>query len=478
MSYTALRSSTVQGDRFVLNGRPYLLRMVLDQGYWPESGLTAPDDAALRRDVELAKAMGFNGVRKHQKIEDPRYLYWADRLGLPSGRRCRARTASRRQSVERLTPRMDRRRSRATTAIPASSRGCRSTNRGACRTCPTIATRAALRAGALSPDANARSDAAGDRQRRLGERRHRHHRHPRLRRSARPHRAGAITPTKCCRGCSSASARAAGCWCSRGTTHADQPLMLTEFGGIALSRETGHVGLLAVRHAGGVRAPLPRAARRRPRAAGVLGVLLHAVRRHVPGSQRPALCRSHAEVPARGDRGGDAPARVAVRADGLEQLTPRRSSVECTMHKRRLTKPDGRALLLYATRADCRGDLDAPSPQAPRRCAERAPALAPAARRMGRLRRPSPEPHVPAAARIQPARADDRPGASDRGAGGQLGRRGVREPVPDASTHDGARSAGAWRCRPRRARASARSWSSRRTRRRRSDGCRSGTSSC
>lgn len=82
VSYTALRSSTVQGDRFLLNNRPYVLRMVLDQGYWPESGLTAPDDAALRRDVELAKAMGFNGVRKHQKIEDPRYLYWADRLGL------------------------------------------------------------------------------------------------------------------------------------------------------------------------------------------------------------------------------------------------------------------------------------------------------------------------------------------------------------------------------------------------------------
>ena len=44
--------------------------------------MTPPDDAALRRDIELAKAMGFNGVRKHQKIEDPRYLYWADRLGL------------------------------------------------------------------------------------------------------------------------------------------------------------------------------------------------------------------------------------------------------------------------------------------------------------------------------------------------------------------------------------------------------------
>ncbi|HYB94552.1 MAG TPA: glycoside hydrolase family 2 TIM barrel-domain containing protein [Vicinamibacterales bacterium] len=81
-SYTALRSVAVDGNRFILNGRPYNLRLVLDQGYWPESGLTAPNDDALRRDVELAKAMGFNGVRKHQKIEDPRYLYWADRLGL------------------------------------------------------------------------------------------------------------------------------------------------------------------------------------------------------------------------------------------------------------------------------------------------------------------------------------------------------------------------------------------------------------
>lgn len=81
-SYTALRSAHVQRDRFMLNGRPYHLRMVLDQGYWPESLMTAPNDSALCNDVRLAKAMGFNGVRKHQKIEDPRYLYWADRLGL------------------------------------------------------------------------------------------------------------------------------------------------------------------------------------------------------------------------------------------------------------------------------------------------------------------------------------------------------------------------------------------------------------
>jgi beta-galactosidase/beta-glucuronidase len=81
-SYTALRSVSINRDRVMLNGRPYQLRLVLDQGYWPDSLMAAPSDAALRRDVVLAKAMGFNGVRKHQKIEDPRYLYWADRLGL------------------------------------------------------------------------------------------------------------------------------------------------------------------------------------------------------------------------------------------------------------------------------------------------------------------------------------------------------------------------------------------------------------
>jgi beta-galactosidase/beta-glucuronidase len=81
-SYTALRSVDIVRDRFMLNGRPYVLRLVLDQGYWPDTLFAAPSDAALRRDVELVKAMGFNGVRKHQKIETPRYLYWADKLGL------------------------------------------------------------------------------------------------------------------------------------------------------------------------------------------------------------------------------------------------------------------------------------------------------------------------------------------------------------------------------------------------------------
>src|SRR5581483_944591 len=102
-SYTALRSIGPQGDKFVLNGRPYQLRMVLDQGYWPETGITAPDDEAYRRDVELAQALGFNGVRKHQKIESPRFLYWADVLGLLVWEEMPSAYRFNRMSVDRLT---------------------------------------------------------------------------------------------------------------------------------------------------------------------------------------------------------------------------------------------------------------------------------------------------------------------------------------------------------------------------------------
>ena len=92
----------------MLNGRPYSLRMVLDQGYWPESHLAAPSDDALRRDVELAKAMGFNGVRKHQKIEDPRYLYWADRLGLLVWEEMPCAYRFTRTAIKRTVARVDR----------------------------------------------------------------------------------------------------------------------------------------------------------------------------------------------------------------------------------------------------------------------------------------------------------------------------------------------------------------------------------
>ena len=81
-SYVGLRSIEVRGGRVVLNGEPVYMKMVLDQGYWPEGLLAAPSDEALQEDIGWAKKFGFNGVRKHQKIEDPRWLYWCDRLGM------------------------------------------------------------------------------------------------------------------------------------------------------------------------------------------------------------------------------------------------------------------------------------------------------------------------------------------------------------------------------------------------------------
>jgi len=80
-SYFGLRTVETRDGRFWLNGEPFVQRLVLDQGYFVDGLMTAPSDEALRRDVELAKSFGFNGARKHQKVEDPRWLYWADRLG-------------------------------------------------------------------------------------------------------------------------------------------------------------------------------------------------------------------------------------------------------------------------------------------------------------------------------------------------------------------------------------------------------------
>jgi len=81
-TYTGLRRIETRGNRLHLNGERLYVRGVLDQGYWSESGYAAPNAAALRRDVELTLAAGYNLARKHIKLEDPRWLYWADRLGL------------------------------------------------------------------------------------------------------------------------------------------------------------------------------------------------------------------------------------------------------------------------------------------------------------------------------------------------------------------------------------------------------------
>ncbi len=81
-SYFGMRKIAISEGKIQLNNKPYYMKLVLDQGYYPEGLLTAPTDEDLKKDIQLTKEMGFNGVRKHQKVEEPRYLYWADQLGL------------------------------------------------------------------------------------------------------------------------------------------------------------------------------------------------------------------------------------------------------------------------------------------------------------------------------------------------------------------------------------------------------------
>lgn len=102
-SYFGMRKVSIVDGKFLLNNLPYYQKLVLDQGYFPKGILTAPTDEDLKKDVELTKEMGFNGARKHQKIEDPRYLYWADKLGLfVWGEMANSYTYTQ-ESVERIT---------------------------------------------------------------------------------------------------------------------------------------------------------------------------------------------------------------------------------------------------------------------------------------------------------------------------------------------------------------------------------------
>lgn len=81
-TYFGMRKVEVKDGKVYLNNRPVYQRLILDQGYWPDSLLTPPSDEALRQDVQYTLDFGYNGARKHQKLEDPRYYYWADKMGL------------------------------------------------------------------------------------------------------------------------------------------------------------------------------------------------------------------------------------------------------------------------------------------------------------------------------------------------------------------------------------------------------------
>lgn len=81
-SYFAMRTFEAKGGEFFLNGKPYMVLGALDQGYWPDGGYTPPSDEALVFDIESAKELGFNTLRKHIKIECARWYYHCDRLGM------------------------------------------------------------------------------------------------------------------------------------------------------------------------------------------------------------------------------------------------------------------------------------------------------------------------------------------------------------------------------------------------------------
>ena len=80
-SYFGLRTISFDGMKCLINGRPVFQRLILDQGFYPDGIYTAPTDAELKADIERSMAMGFNGARLHQKVFEPRFLYWADHLG-------------------------------------------------------------------------------------------------------------------------------------------------------------------------------------------------------------------------------------------------------------------------------------------------------------------------------------------------------------------------------------------------------------
>lgn len=80
-SYIGMRKVHTADGMIYLNNEPYFQRLVLNQGYYPDGLWTAPNDEALKNDILLSKAAGFNGARLHQKVFEERFHYWADKLG-------------------------------------------------------------------------------------------------------------------------------------------------------------------------------------------------------------------------------------------------------------------------------------------------------------------------------------------------------------------------------------------------------------
>ena len=248
----------------------------------------------------MTKAMGFNGARKHQKVEDPRFLYWADKMGLlVSGEMANALPV-RRGVRAALHARVASRRSNATTTTRRSSCGCRSTRAGARRSCATRAQQAHLKAMytltksldatrlVIDNDGWEHTDTTDL------------FAHPRLRAHRRPAgdevQRSSATPRRAFRD----NGRAA---LVPGYEYNGTPIfLLTEFGGIAYHRPGRQRPKSAWGYSGVEKTPRPRSTRLRglyeaiAKVPRFVGVLLHAADRRRAGDQRPADVRPQAEV--------------------------------------------------------------------------------------------------------------------------------------------------------------------------------------
>ncbi|MFF2015335.1 glycoside hydrolase family 2 protein [Paenibacillus sp. NPDC058177] len=102
-SYFGMRKISIKGGQVLLNNIPLYQKLILDQGYWTESHLTPPSEEALIEDIEAIAEMGYNGLRKHMKIEDARFLYWCDVKGMLVWSEMAAAYEYNDEAVERFT---------------------------------------------------------------------------------------------------------------------------------------------------------------------------------------------------------------------------------------------------------------------------------------------------------------------------------------------------------------------------------------
>ena len=269
--------------------------MVLDQGYWPDSILTPPSDEAIQYDIRMTKEMGFNGARKHQKLEDPRCLYWADKMGLLVSSEMANAYLFDDESVERFTRGMDG--GSGARLQPPVDHHLGAHQRELGRAEPARSAAAESSEGTVRADALPRFHAPGGRQRWLGAYRHDGPvRHPRLcahRRSCsskiqEPQATRSVVPD--------------GRALAPGYKYNGSPILLSEFGGIAFIPQGHEVPSESWGYSGVEKTDAAVLDRLRglykaiAKMPAIVGHLLHAAHRRRTGNQRPDDIRPQTQI--------------------------------------------------------------------------------------------------------------------------------------------------------------------------------------